>query len=53
MEFWIKTRQLIVIAFAVVKHCESCIGAHVKEAIDMGITRTEIAEVASVAITMD
>jgi AhpD family alkylhydroperoxidase len=45
-----KTKELIGIGISVFCHCEYCIVAHVKSALEAGATREEIMEAAMVAV---
>ena len=48
-----KTHELISLAVAVTTRCDGCIAVHAKKAIDLGVTREEIAEALSVAISLN
>ena len=45
-------KELIAIGIALVGNCESCIEAHIKEALDAGISKEQIIEAVGVAIEM-
>jgi len=45
-----RTKKLIAIALSIVQHCEPCLRSHLKSALEMGITRVEIEEVANLAV---
>ncbi|MCC9604414.1 carboxymuconolactone decarboxylase family protein [Blastopirellula sp. JC732] len=47
-----KTKELIAAALAIASRCEGCISYHLKACADLGATREEILEVASVAVMM-
>lgn len=47
-----KDKELIALGIAISIHCEGCIQAHVKAAVDAGATRAEMHETISVAILM-
>ena len=47
-----KTKALIGIACSITGHCEWCIAAHVKEALDAKATEEEILEASWVAVLM-
>ena len=49
----LKMKELIAIGIAVVKNCELCMDAHVKEALQAGATREEVMEACYVATLMD
>jgi AhpD family alkylhydroperoxidase len=48
-----KTKELIALAIAVVKHCDGCIAYHAKAAARRGATDEEVAEALGVALLMD
>ena len=48
-----KTHELIALAVAVTTRCDGCIARHTKLAIDVGVTREEIAEALSTAIALN
>lgn len=48
-----KTHEMIALAVAVTTRCDGCIAVHAKKAIDLGVTREEIAEALSVAISLN
>ncbi|MBV7378346.1 carboxymuconolactone decarboxylase family protein [Maritimibacter dapengensis] len=48
----VKHKELMALAIAMATHCDDCIGFHMKAAIRAGVTRTEVAETISVAISM-
>lgn len=47
-----KTKELIAAALAIAARCEGCIAYHLKACVDLGCSREEILEVASVAVMM-
>lgn len=47
------TKEYASLAIAIVKHCDGCIVAHVRNLIRLGATRTQVAELCAVAIVMD
>ncbi|MGI6076247.1 MAG: carboxymuconolactone decarboxylase family protein [Pyramidobacter sp.] len=48
----LKAKELISVALAVQAHCKMCIFAHVKNAIQAGVTREELVEALGVAVLM-
>ena len=48
-----KFKELICIVVAIIKHCDSCMVYHTKEALKAGAARAEIMEACAVAIVMD
>ncbi|WOE31837.1 MULTISPECIES: carboxymuconolactone decarboxylase family protein [unclassified Acinetobacter] len=48
-----KTHELIALAVAVTTRCDGCIAVHAQKAIELGISREEIAEALSVAINLN
>lgn len=48
----LKVKELIGVALAVQAHCKMCIFAHVKNAIQAGVTREELVEALGVAVLM-
>ena len=48
----LKTKELIAVAIGVALKCEPCIRLHVQKCLDVGCTREEILEAASVAVMM-
>ncbi|RBA38047.1 MULTISPECIES: carboxymuconolactone decarboxylase family protein [Acinetobacter] len=48
-----KTHELIALAVAVTTRCDACIAVHSKKAIELGVSREEIAEALSVAIALN
>ena len=48
-----KTHELIALAVAVTTRCDGCIATHTKKAIESCVTRGEIAEALSVAISLN
>jgi AhpD family alkylhydroperoxidase len=48
-----KTKELIALAIAVVKHCDGCIAYHAKAAARRGATPNEVAEALGVSLLMD
>ena len=48
-----KTKELMALVAAVVKHCDGCIAYHAKAAARRGATIEEVAEALSVALLMD
>lgn len=48
-----KTKELMALVAAVVKHCDGCIAYHAKAAARRGATSEEVAEALSVALLMD
>jgi len=47
-----KTKKLMMVAVAVAIRCEPCLRLHVRDALEMGMTREEIIEACNVAILM-
>jgi AhpD family alkylhydroperoxidase len=47
-----KFKEIICIVASILKHCDSCMVYHTKEALKAGATRAEIMEACSVAIVM-
>jgi len=47
-----RTKRLMMVAIAVAQRCELCIRAHVKGAVEMGVTREEILEATGISILM-
>ena len=48
----LKTKELIAVAIAVAIRCEPCIRPHVKNCLELGLTKEEILDAASVAVVM-
>ena len=48
----LKHKELIALAIGCAVRCEPCINLHVKKCLDVGATREEILEAASVAVMM-
>jgi len=48
----LKTKELIAVAIGVATHCEPGILLHVQKCLDLGLTRAEILDAASVAVMM-
>lgn len=48
-----KTHELIALAVAVTTRCDGCIARHTKLALDLGVTREEIAEAMGTAIALN
>lgn len=48
----LKTKELIAVAIGVAMQCEPCIRLHVQKCLDLGVTRAEILDAASVAVVM-
>jgi AhpD family alkylhydroperoxidase len=48
-----KTRELIALAISVTTRCDGCIANHTQKAIQLGISREEIAEALGVAVAMN
>jgi AhpD family alkylhydroperoxidase len=48
-----RTKELMALVAAVVKHCDGCIAYHAKAAARQGATPEEVAEALSVALLMD
>jgi len=48
-----KTKELIALAIAITRECDGCIAAHAKGAVRRGATRSEVAEMIGVAISMN
>ncbi len=46
----VKTKELIAIGLAIAIKSKPCLRIHLKKAMDLGVTRKEIAEVLSVAV---
>ena len=47
-----RTKRLILVAVSVALRCEPCIRTHVKTAVEMGMSRTEILEATGISILM-
>lgn len=47
-----KTKELIALAIGVAKQCDGCIGFHVKELIQLGVTEQELAETLAMTVYM-
>lgn len=47
-----KTKEFIALAIGVTKHCDGCIGFHVKALHRLGATREEIADVMAMCVYM-
>jgi AhpD family alkylhydroperoxidase len=47
-----KVKELIAVGMALVLRCHYCIAIHTKDAIDAGVTKKELIEVANVAVMM-
>ena len=47
-----RTKRLMMVAVSVAMRCEPCIRTHVKTAVEMGISRTEILEATGISILM-
>jgi AhpD family alkylhydroperoxidase len=47
-----REKELIALGIAVQSQCEPCVVMHVKKALDMGLTKEEIAEACGVAVLM-
>lgn len=48
-----KTHELIALAVAVTTRCDGCIAIHSKKAVELGVSKEEIAEALSVAISLN
>ena len=48
----LKTKELIAVSIGVALKCEPCIRLHVQKCLDIGCTKEEILEAASVAVMM-
>jgi AhpD family alkylhydroperoxidase len=48
-----KVKELIALAIAVTRECDSCVAAHARGAVARGATAQEVAEVLGVAILMN
>ncbi len=48
-----KTKELVALAIAITRECDGCVAAHARGAARKGATRTEVAEIAGVAIMMN
>ncbi|WP_406669538.1 carboxymuconolactone decarboxylase family protein [Pseudomonas putida group bacterium ESBL64] len=48
-----KTHELIALAVAITTRCDTCIALHAKEAVSIGVTKEEVAEALSVAISLN
>ncbi len=46
----LKTKELIAIAASAVAKCEGCLDGHIKKALELGLTRSEISDALAVAI---
>jgi AhpD family alkylhydroperoxidase len=46
-----RSKKLMAIALSVAQRCRPCLVAHMKGALAMGITKTEIEEAASLAVS--
>ncbi|MBI5014943.1 MAG: carboxymuconolactone decarboxylase family protein [Deltaproteobacteria bacterium] len=47
-----KTKRLVMIGIALAQRCEPCLRVHVAAALELGVSRAEILDVAGVAILM-
>ncbi len=47
-----KTKELIALAIGITQRCDGCIGFHAKALVELGASRQEIAEVASMSVYM-
>ena len=47
-----KTKELMALAIAVVKHCDGCIAYHARGAVTRAAIRVEVAEAIGVALLM-
>jgi len=47
-----RTKRLLMVAVSVAQRCEPCIRTHVKAAVEMGVSRTEILEATGFSILM-
>lgn len=47
-----RTKRLMMVAVSVAQRCEPCIRTHVKAAVEMGVSRTEILEATGISILM-
>ncbi len=47
------TKEFAALAIAIVKQCDGCIVAHVRNLVRLGATRHQVAELCGVAIMMD
>ena len=45
-----RTKKLIAIALSIVRHCEPCLRIHMRNALNMGLSKEEIDEAATLAI---
>ena len=52
-ELDMKTKELVALAIAITKQCDGCVAAHARGAARRGASRSEVAEVAGVAIMMN
>jgi AhpD family alkylhydroperoxidase len=48
----LKTKELIAVAVGAALQCEPCIRLHVQRCLDLGLTKAEILDAASVAVLM-
>lgn len=48
----LKTKELTAVAIGVARECPPCIRLHVQKCLDLGLTKQEILEAASVAVMM-
>ena len=48
----VKEKEFITLGIAIAVRCEGCIEAHVRNLINLKVTREEIAEIISVAVVM-
>ena len=48
----LKTKEYISLAIGIASQCDGCIGFHVKKLVELGCTRTELAEVLGVCVYM-
>ncbi|MEX1008591.1 MAG: carboxymuconolactone decarboxylase family protein [Acidimicrobiia bacterium] len=48
-----RMKELVALAISVVKGCEGCVAHHARRAARLGATRSEVAEILSVALLMD
>lgn len=47
-----RTKRIMMVAVSVAQRCEPCIRTHVKAAVEMGVSRSEILEAAGISILM-
>lgn len=48
----VKVKELLSVAIGIAVHCEGCIALHARNAVRVGVTRQEFAEMVGVALVM-